>query len=269
MFVSAGSTKRCLGAAALAIAALTGCGSQPAEAPNPAVTSPPSTSMSMHDHSNMPGMNSGISLKNNTPAGDITMPMLHTHEGMAMADPNPCTAVPTAVQQQATVDLVNKSWADARKYESLATAQADGYVPVTPSGRPVVHYINRDYYRATVDGSPVLDTTRPQSLVYANTSHGAVLVAVMFISGPFGETPQPGDCLTQWHVHTNLCLSRDQGVVGTIENGCPPGSTNRTTAPMLHIWFVPIPGGPMAIDASDPDIVAAAEKVAAPPNGTA
>jgi hypothetical protein len=44
---------------------------------------------------------------------------------------------------------------------------------------------------------------------------------------------------------------------------------NRVTPAMIHVWFVPIPGGPTAIDASDQQVVRAAEHVAAPANGTA
>jgi hypothetical protein len=38
---------------------------------------------------------------------------------------------------------------------------------------------------------------------------------------------------------------------------------------MIHVWFVPIPGGPTAIDAPDAEVVQAAEHVASPVNGTA
>ena len=38
---------------------------------------------------------------------------------------------------------------------------------------------------------------------------------------------------------------------------------------MIHVWFVPIPGGPTAIDAPDRQVVRAAEQVHAPRNGTA
>ena len=41
------------------------------------------------------------------------------------------------------------------------------------------------------------------------------------------------------------------------------------TPAMIHVWFVPIPGGPTAIDAPDRQVVQAAERVAAPRNGTA
>jgi hypothetical protein len=61
-------------------------------------------------------------------------------------------------------------------------------------------------------------------------------------------------------------------VVGEVSSGssaCPAGSRNRVTQPMIHVWFVPIPGGPTAIDAPDQQVVQAAERVAAPANGTA
>jgi hypothetical protein len=215
-----------------------------------------------------------IELPTTTPAGDITMPdsTMQMAAGMAMASSAPCVAAPTAAQQQAAVTLVETSWRDAKKYQSLEAAKAAGYVPITPVGQPVVHYINRASYRATLLGGPVLDLAEPQSLVYANTPKGAVLAAAMYITSPGGSTPQPGGCLTQWHVHTNLCLSKSLGVVGEVSSGssaCPPGSRNRTTQPMMHVWFVPISGGPTAIDAPDQQVVQAAERVAAPANGTA
>ena len=220
------------------------------------------------------GTTSSIKLATTTPAGDITMPdmSMQMAGGMKMASSVPCVATPTTAQQQAAVTLVDTSWQDAKKYQSLAAAKTAGYVPVTPVGLPVVHYMNKASYRATVMCGPVLDLTEPQSLVYANTPKGAVLVAAMYITSPSGPTPQPGGCLTQWHVHTNLCITKSLGVVGALNSGnstCPAGSQNRVTPPMIHIWFVPVPGGPTAIDAPNPQVVQAAERVAAPGNGTA
>jgi len=186
-----------------------------------------------------------------------------------MASPAACDAMPTKSQQTAAVNLVDTSWKESSKYQSLAVAKAAGYRPVTPSGQSVVHYINPASYRATASGGPVLDTADPQSLVYANTPQGAVLVAAMYITTPHGATPRPGGCLTQWHVHTNLCLSRGKSVVGETDPTCPTRTVNRVTPAMLHVWFVPIPGGPTAVDASDAQVVHAAEQVAAPTNGTA
>jgi len=220
------------------------------------------------------GTTAAIHLATTSPAGYITMPdaSMQMAAGMKMASPVACTATPTASQQQAAVTLVNTSWQDSKKYQSLAAAKAAGYIPITPVAAPVVHYLNPAYYRDTVLGGPVLNVAQPQSLVYANTPKGAVLVAAMFITSKHGPTPQPGGCLTQYHVHTNLCLTKSLGVVGAVGQGnstCPPGSVNRATPPMMHVWFVPIPGGPTAIDAPDQQVVQAAETVPSPANGTA
>src|SRR6476660_1684172 len=215
-----------------------------------------------------------VHLATSSPAGFITDPDpgLQTTPGMKMASPVACTASATAAQQRAAVQLVDASWRGAQQYRSLAAARAAGYRPITPSGLPVVHYLNPGFYRDTLLGGPVLDTSQPQSLVYANTPKGAVLVAAMYITTPRGATPQPGGCLTQWHVHTNLCLRAGLGVVGVTGAGhpaCPAGSRNRVTPAMMHVWFVPIPGGPTAVDATDAHVVRAAGQVAAPRNGPA
>ena len=217
------------------------------------------------------GHAAAVNLSTTSPAGAITMPEpnMQMAPGMKMASASACAATPSKQQQEAAVNLVNTSWQGASRYRSLAAAKAAGYRPVTPAGRAVVHYINPSYYLATIMGGPALNTAEPQSLVYANTPKGAVLAAAMYITTPHGATPQPGGCLTQWHLHTNLCLKRGLGVVGVAHPTCPAGSTNRPTPPMMHIWFVPIPGGPTAIDASDQQVVHAAEQVAAPANGTA
>jgi hypothetical protein len=59
------------------------------------------------------------------------------------------------------------------------------------------------------------------------------------------------------------------GIVTAASPTCPLGSVNRVTPPMMHVWFVPVPGGPTAIDASDAQIVRAAEHVSSPRNGPA
>jgi hypothetical protein len=215
-----------------------------------------------------------VQLATGTPAGDITMPDTHMQmaPGMAMASSAACDTRPTAAQERAAVALVDASWKGARRFQSLAAARAAGYRPVTSSGLPVVHYINVSYYLDSSLNGRMLNTAKPQSLVYANTPKGAVLAAAMYITSPGGATPQPGGCLTQWHVHTNLCLSRGFGVVGVVtaaHPSCPAGSKNRVTPPMMHIWFVPIPGGPTAIDAPNVQIVRAAERVPARGNGPA
>jgi hypothetical protein len=136
----------------------------------------------------------------------------------------------------------------------------------------VVHYLNPAYLATPHPLNP----GAIESLVYANTSHGSVLVAAMYVmpNDEVGQAPpMPGGCLTEWHIHTNLCFSDTTGVVvGTEDNAtCPTGTTHRVTQPMIHVWLAPIPGGPLAVDASDSQVVAAADRLPAvnPANGTA
>jgi hypothetical protein len=221
----------------------------------PAVPAAPATPAATHAASSSPGSMAGMSptsaqdtalaLPTTSPAGNIVWPddMATMAAGMKMAEPN-CTAQPTSAQQRAAVSLVDQTVAAAQKYTSLAAAKAAGYVPVTPTGARIVHYINPAYYRA----GGVLNPNEIPSLVYVNTAHGAVLSAAMYLD-PAGVTPpQPGGCLTQWHIHTDLCFSSGR-VVGNDTNGsCAVGSTNRVTQPMMHVWMTPVSGGPLAPD---------------------
>lgn len=228
------------------------------------------SSMAAMPGMSMSGVAANVHLATSTPAGDITMPNpnMQMAPGMRMALPGDCTEAPTTAQQAAAVHLVDASWQDVSPYRSLAAALAAGYRPITPKGAAVVHYFNPAFYHKTLYGGPILNTVQPQSLVYANTPKGAVLAAAMFITSPLGAMPQPGGCLTQWHVHTNLCLHRGN-VVAQANPTCPSGSVNHVTPPMMHVWFVPVPGGPTAVDATDGQIVKAAEQVSGPLNGPA
>lgn len=185
-----------------------------------------------------------FSLPTTSPAGAISWPynMGTMAAGMKMVDPT-CNSDPTSTQQKAAVTLVNQTVSDVAPFRSLAAAKAAGYVPLTPTGQRQVHYINPTIYR---EQSNDLDPNAIPVLVYDNTNRGAVLVAAMYLMPQSGGTPpQPGGCLTQWHVHTDLCLG--QGVVvGNDNNGsCPAGSANRVTPPMIHVWVVPDGSGPL------------------------
>ncbi len=230
---------------------------------------------SSHSSSNgMVGMSSAaahdvaLSLATASPAGSIEWPdnMSTMAAGMKMAEPN-CTAQPTAAQQQAAVNLVNQTVASAQKYTSLAAAKAAGYVPVTPSGARIVHYINPAFYR----GGAALNPNEIPSLVYVNTAHGAVLSAAMYLD-PKGTTPpQPGGCLTQWHIHTDLCFSSGRVVGNDGDGSCAAGSANQVTAPMMHVWLTPVSGGPLVPDppALSEVTAAATMPVLSRPNGAA
>ena len=154
------------------------------------------------DARTMPGMQMGtgtgtgtglpLSLATKSAAGPIVWPVVmpRMEGGMKMVTPN-CTSRPNAQQQLAAVKLVNQTVAAASKYTSLAVAKAAGYVPVTPTGLRVVHYIN---YSAYLEHT-VLDPSSIPVLVYVNTEHGAVLSAAMYmapivtghVTGPAGD----------------------------------------------------------------------------------
>jgi hypothetical protein len=217
-----------------------------------------------------PPGNRSLSLATTSPAGSVTWPvdMTAMAAGMEMAKPS-CVAQPSAAQQQAAVNLVDQTVATAARYKSLAAAKAAGYIPVTRTGQKVVHYINPSIYR---QGS-VLDPHNIPVLVYVNTSHGAVLSAAMYLMPQSaGSTPpQPGGCLTQWHIHTDLCFSAGK-VIGNDNGGaCSAGSVNQTTQPMMHVWLTPLSGGPLTPDPPALDQVVSAAQMPAPnpPNGTA
>jgi hypothetical protein len=222
----------------------------------------------------MPGVSASsgpISRPTTSPAGSVTWPvdMTTMAAGMEMATPN-CTAEPTVAQQKAAVNLVDQTVATAAPYKSLAAAKAAGYVPVTRPGQKVVHYINPSIYRQ----GPVLDPNNIPVLVYVNTSHGAVLSAAMYLtprSSAAAKPAQPGGCLTQWHIHTDLCFSTGRVVGNNNAGACSAGSFNQTTQPMMHVWLTSVSGGPLAPDPPAIDQVVAASQMPAlnPPNGTA
>src|SRR5437764_674511 len=109
------------------------------------------------------------------------------------------------------------------------------------------HYANVAY---TQDGR-VLDPNRPEALMYTPTSKGMVLVGVMYmmnVPGEFG--PEPGGCLTRWHVHANVCFSAatfaPTSQLDEPGETCPGGEFRYIPPPALHVWFVDVPGGRFA-----------------------
>ena len=61
---------------------------------------------------------------------------------------------------------------------------------------------------------------------------------------PKGQTPpRRGGCLTQWHIHTDLCFTLGGGTVVGNDNGssCASGSVNEVTQPMMHVWMTRCP----------------------------
>lgn len=162
---------------------------------------------------------------------------------------------PTKAQKAAAAKLVNDTEVATAKYRNFSAAVADNFVgPANPA--VTEHYAN---IANTQDGR-VLDPNRPESLMYTPTSKGMVLAGVMYmmnLPGEFG--PEPGGCLTRWHIHANVCFSSAtfQPATELTEEGasCPPGEFRYIPPPVLHVWLVDVPGGRFATEV-DPKYLA-------------
>jgi hypothetical protein len=176
-----------------------------------------------------------------------------TDEGHKMQTPN-CDTKPTSDQVLGATQYVQATSAAVAKYRDLSVAKAAGYVPITNPNYPVVHYLNAAY----MNMNDVMNPTTVDSLVYATTPYGPVLVAAMYLMPGQGNGPMPYGCLIQWHAHTNLCTSdTTHQIVGFTP--CAPGTYHYGSTPMMtHVWQVPVAGGPLAIDPSDLQVVEAA-----------
>ncbi len=190
------------------------------------------------------------------PAAEVSTLTISSDEqdkGHEMQTPN-CTAKPTAQQVLGATQYVQAVSAAVSKYKDLSTAIAAGYVPITTTNYPVVHYLNFRY----MNQQDIMNPNTVDSLVYATTPYGPVLVAAMFLMPGGGDGPMPYGCLVQWHAHTNLCTSDVTHVIDGLQP-CNAGSTADPTTPfMTHVWQVPVAGGPLAIDPSDLQVVQAA-----------
>jgi hypothetical protein len=190
------------------------------------------------------------------PAAEVNALVTSSDEqdkGHEMQTPN-CTNKPTSQQVLGATQYVQAVSAAVSKYKNLSAATAAGYVPITTTNYPVVHYLNFRY----MNQRDILNPNTVDSLVYATTPYGPVLVAAMFLMPGGGNGPMPYGCLVQWHAHTNLCTSDVTHQIDGLQP-CNAGSTADPTTPfMTHVWQVPVAGGPLAIDPSDLQVVQAA-----------
>ena len=186
-------------------------------------------------------------------AAELTIVSARTDLGHKMQTPN-CSATPTSNQVLGATQYVQATSAAVAKYKDLSAATAAGYFPITNPSYPVVHYLNPAY----MNMKDVLNPNTVDSLVYATTPNGPVLVAAMYLMPSAGNGPMPYGCLVQWHAHTNLCTSDATGIIDGF-TPCPPGTHHYGSTPMMtHVWQVPVAGGPLAIDPSDLQVVQAA-----------
>jgi hypothetical protein len=171
----------------------------------------------------------------------------HHHQGpggfTGMVEPS-FDGPPTPEQEIAAAKLAAETTAGIAKYAEVEVALADGYRPFGSADAVMVHYTNRRFEQ---DGR-ILDPTRPETLVYAGSPDGPVLLGAMFsLPGLDRTPPDVGGPLTPWHVHTNVCASPVPpfliGILTPFGN-CPFGSVNIVSNAMIHIWTIDWAGGP-------------------------
>lgn len=162
----------------------------------------------------------------------------------ALAAAAGCLLLPGAPATDDGLALVRatRSAVEARFADSAA-AEAAGYQP-QPTIAPVVHFMRAAYER---DSQPV-DPARPAGLVYLRDGHHLRLVAAMFmLRSPGRAAPAVRGVESGWHSHS-MCIGAGGLGIPVPGGGCPPATTAAVTAPMLHVWFVRVPGGPFAAD---------------------
>lgn len=136
-------------------------------------------------------------------------------------------------------------------FADYRTAEAEGYHSIGDAFTGAEHFINWQ----AIDDDHVLDPDHPESLVYEPQPDGSKkLVSAMYMlkrGTTLDDVPDIGGSLTQWHIHDNLCFSKDPTaprVAGITDanGGCPSGLQKFTPVPMIHVWIVPHPCGPFA-----------------------
>ncbi|MBV9039960.1 MAG: hypothetical protein JOZ68_03090 [Acidimicrobiia bacterium] len=137
---------------------------------------------------------------------------------------------PTPDQAAAAQKLVDDTRAAIARFDRPSDAVMAGYVASWSDNSAythVAHYTNWNYWN---DGR-VFDPNHVEGLLYGYTArHGTILLGAFYLAEGDNK-PDPGGCLMQWHQH----------------NGSGPW--------MMHVWTVPMPGGPFDPD-PDPAYIA-------------
>jgi hypothetical protein len=160
--------------------------------------------------------------------------------------PEPGTVVPYIERLEASEaelhyseDLYWETIAAVERYSDIAVAEAAGHPVGVVRGRDH-HVQNPDLLN---DGR-ILDPAYPESLVYAESHDGPVLIGVMFEMDGLGDAgPMDAGPVIVWHGHDNVCFGLLPLGLAGLESPfgvCPIGSVNiPRTGEMLHMWTLP------------------------------
>jgi hypothetical protein len=157
----------------------------------------------------------------------------------------------TPQQQAFAENLVAVNVVRLPQWADPATAEAAGFRSVGDADSGHEHYVQWDW----IDDDVWLDPDAPESLVYAPQPDGSKkLVSAMYMLPrdiALEDVPDYGGALMQWHVHDNLCLTRDpdapllEGLTNP-DGTCRRGLVKLEEWAMIHVWIVPHECGPFA-----------------------
>jgi hypothetical protein len=175
-----------------------------------------------------------------------------------------CARGVTLSQQINATQYVQSTSEAAARLATPAAAVAAGYMAASPTGYPVVYYVNPAIVAANDAARRTLDPQHIDGLVFAATPSGTeVLAAAMYIlPASVTRVPQPYAALVQWHQRTDVCGPLQKQAAASFDiTGTPPcasGSAHSSTPYVSMVWQVPVAGGPLAIQPPDIQIVEAA-----------
>ena len=211
-----------------------------------------------------PTSTTGTTGTDGSPATTIDESQPHVHD--ASATPQAVATVPydptkpidlggvpgvTPEEQARAENLVAITIVRLPQWADPKTAEAAGFQSIGDGLTGFEHYIQWSW----INDNDYLDPDHPESLVYAPQPDGSKkLVSAMYMlpdTVKLDQVPDIGGALTQWHIHDNLCFTKDPvapKVAGITDanGGCPPSLQKFQPAPMIHVWITPNRCGPFA-----------------------
>ena len=193
-------------------------------------------------------------------AGGATPDTVHTHTPAAVptvaydpTKPIDLGGVPgvTPEEQAAAENLVAITVIRLPQWADPKTAEAAGFHSIGDGVTGFEHYIQWNW----INDDVILNPDKPESLVYVPQADGTKkLVSAMYLlpdTTSLDQVPVLGGALTQFHIHNNLCFTKDPvapRVAGLTDGagGCPPTLQKFPTAPMIHVWITPQTCGPFS-----------------------
>ncbi len=157
----------------------------------------------------------------------------------------------TPEQQARAENLVAMNLVLLPQWSDPAVAEAAGFQSIGDGATGLEHYVHWGWINDDIS----LDPDFPESLVYQPQADGSKkLMSAMYMmpdTTPLSDVPDIGGALTQWHIHNNLCYTKDPvapKVVGvtSADGTCPSNLQKMGEAPMIHVWIQPHKCGPFA-----------------------